>query len=157
VFKNIALGAFFLFLFYGGYRTVKNEMLELRHFTRGEFGIWWPLMSQDLLLKLDAFREKWGAPVVITSHPDGLGREDESGSMHNVLKWGEVRAVDVFPKGMDSLADRQRAFQIAKSVGLTGIGLYTDTMPSNMLHLDNREEFLYWTRVSGKYNYNRIM
>jgi len=156
MFKNVALGAFFLFLFYGGYRTVKNEMLELKYFSRSEFGIWWPLMSQDLLQKLDLFREKWGAPVVITSHPDGLGRKDESGSMHNVLKWGEVRAVDVFPQGMDTLEDRQRAFQIAKSVGLTGIGLYTDTRPSTMLHLDNRDKFTYWTGIAGKYNYGMV-
>ena len=71
--KKVALGGFFLFLFYGGYRTVKNELLELKYFSRSEFGIWWPLMSQDLLQKLDLFREKWGAPVVVPSPTEPRG------------------------------------------------------------------------------------
>ena len=156
--KKLALSAFFFLLFYGGYRKVKNEMLDLKYFSRSEFGVWWPLMSQDLLLKLDKFREKWGKPVRVSPHPDAIGREGEgSNSMHNVLKWGEVRAVDVFPEGLDTIGDRQRALEIARSVGLTGIGLYTDTSPSNMMHLDNRDQFLYWTRVNGVYNYWQVL
>lgn len=130
---------------------------NMKHFKPKEFGFWWPLMSKKLLVKLDAFREAWGAPVIISSHPEALGREDpESNSQHNVLKWGEVRAVDIFPQGMDSQADRQRAYDIAKDVGFTGIGLYTDTQPQNMLHLDvrdNKQEGMpaTWARVDGVY------
>jgi hypothetical protein len=149
----LGLGVIFI---YGGGQVVRREMLDLKYFDRSEFGLWWPLMSVDVLTKLDAFREAWGAPVMVSPAIGGLGREDNSGSMHNVLKWGEVRAIDVFPRGMDTLADRRRAYQIAKNVGFTGIGLYTDTKPSNMLHLDNRDEPEYWTRVEGEYNYRVI-
>ena len=155
--KRAVFGVVLGLLLYIGYRTVKNENLDLKYFKSAEFGVWWPLMSRDLLLKLDKFREKWGAPVVISSHPKALGREDESGSMHNILKWGEVRAVDIFPRGMDTLADRQRAFNIARSVGFNGVGVYTDTLPYNMLHLDNREVPVHWSRVDGVYKYNRIV
>lgn len=154
--KIIIVGLVLTFI-YGAGRTVQNELLNLEYFDRSEFGIWWPLMDADVLLKLDAFRREWGNPVVVSSHKDALGREDEnSGSMHNVLKWGKVRAVDVFPRGMNSYIDRRRAYQIAKKVGFTGIGVYTDTTPSNMLHLDNRPQPLEWTRINGVYNYGVI-
>lgn len=34
--------------------------MNLKHFTPDEFGPWWPQMNQELLKKLDAFRERWG-------------------------------------------------------------------------------------------------
>lgn len=137
---------------------------SLTHFSPSEFGLWWPLMNADLLTKLDAFREAWGAPVQISPADGGLGRHlgSEGGSQHNVDKWGEVRAVDVFPmiqvrpgeyRYMNSQADRQRAFDTAKQVGFTGIGLYTDTQPGDMLHVDTREgnRVATWSRVAGNY------
>ena len=76
--------------------------------------------------------------------------------------WGEVRAVDVFPlveirpgeyRYMNSQADRARAFNTAKQVGFRGIGLYTDTQPGNMLHVDTRDadRVATWSRVAGNY------
>jgi hypothetical protein len=129
---------------------------KLKYFSISEFGIWWPLMSRDLLLKLDLFREKWGAPVDITSAEGGIGREDESGSQHNVLKWGEVRAVDILPQGMNTSEDRQRAVTIARQVGFTGIGVYPDWKPSAGLHLDVRQgKFASWSafKVAGVQRY----
>ena len=136
----------------------------LKHFTPAEFGLWWPLMNADLLLKLDAFREAWGAPVIISPASGGIGRHQgsEGKSQHNVDKWGEVRAVDVFPmieispgqyRYMTNEADRQRALNVARQVGFTGIGLYTDTQPGNMLHVDNRDgdRVATWSRVAGEY------
>lgn len=132
----------------------------LKYFKASEFGLWYPLMSKDLLIKLDAFREAWGAPVVISHAHGGIGREDSSESQHNVLRWGEVRAIDVFPMVnggyMSSASDRSRARAIAQQVGFTGIGLYIDTQPGNMLHVDVRNDRdeskpAEWSRVAGQY------
>jgi hypothetical protein len=130
---------------------------KLRYFSAAEFGIWWPLMADDLLIKLDAFRELWGAPVRISPAAGGIGRHlgINDTSQHNVDRWGEVRAIDVFPDGMNNRASRERAYQLARQCGFTGIGLYTDTMPQNLLHVDVRKEtggrVATWARVAGQY------
>jgi len=124
-------------LMLGGARTMTRP--PLKYFTASEFGLWWPLMSKDLLLKLDAFREAWGAPVALSPAQGGIGREDNSNSQHNVSLWREVRAVDVMPEGMNTAADRSRAVAIAKAVGFTGIGIYPDWNPRAGLHLDVRK------------------
>lgn len=156
------------FVIYRSTDTVTNTNaqpgLELDHFTPEEFGQWWGRMSPELLRKLDAFRDRWGAPVVISPAQGGLGRHQgpDGTSQHNVDRWGQVRAVDVFPKVpagaagyryMTKQADRRRAFEIAQAVGFTGIGLYTDTQPGNMLHVDVRPgpTVATWSRVSGDY------
>lgn len=139
---------------------------KLNHFTPSEFGIYYPLMSSDLLLKMDKFRELWGAPVEVSKAPGGIGRHgagDES--QHNIDAWGEVRAIDLFPKVPDgnggyrymkTVEERERAYNIARRSGFTGIGLYTDTQPGNLLHADVREPkranyVATWSRVDGKY------
>lgn len=117
-------------------------------------------MSRELLEKLYLFRFEWGRPVVISPHSGGIGRQDESQSQHNALAWGEVRAVDVFPvvgSGyIRSPVDRYRAYDLARRAGFTGIGLYTDTKPGNMVHLDVREDRppgspALWSRVQREY------
>ena len=148
----IAISSLFILLLLG--RAMLRP--KLNYFSASEFGVWYPLMNRDLLLKLDAFRERWGRPVAISGNAAALGRHDDSESQHNVTRWGEVRAVDVFPEGMNSAAERQRAFDIAKAVGFTGIGLYTDTSAGNMLHVDVREPKSHgyvatWSRVAGEY------
>ena len=59
-------------------------------------------------------------------------------------------------RGIVTSAERQRAYEVAKKVGFTGIGLYTDTRPSNMVHLDVRADRrpgdpAKWSRVAGDY------
>ncbi|MGH1438587.1 MAG: hypothetical protein ACRBBR_00640 [Cellvibrionaceae bacterium] len=142
-------------------KTAKRAALGLRYFSAEEFGVYYPVMSLELLTKLDQFRHEWGGPVEISKAVGGIGREDESSqSQHNVLRWGEVRAVDVFPRTIDGYittrADRQRALYIARKVGFTGIGIYTDTKQGNMLHLDVRQDRsegspALWSRVNGNY------
>ncbi|WNZ54164.1 hypothetical protein QT397_14810 [Microbulbifer sp. MKSA007] len=135
---------------------------KLNHFSEGEFGVWYPLMSADLLLKLDRYREAWGGRVVISKADGGIGRKDETHSQHNVLRWGEVRAVDVFPQIQDvhgnwqylsTTEELERAYQVARDTGFTGIGLYTDTEPGYMVHLDNRpgDDIATWSRIAGEY------
>lgn len=134
------------------------------YFRPSEFGEWWALMDQDLLSKLDDFRQAWGYPVLISPVAGALGRHNgpDGNSMHNVDKWEKVRAVDVFPQVPDGKGkframrrddDRMRAYDIAKAVGFTGIGIYADTMPGNMVHLDNRDgtHVATWSRVAGQY------
>jgi len=71
-----------------------------------------------------------------------------------------VRAVDIFPKigsgYISSAADLERAFHIAKSVGFTSVGVYTDTAPGFMLHVDVRSSGeTNWSRIAGVYEYGR--
>lgn len=97
-------------------------------------------MSRELLLKLDHFRDLWGAPVSISRDERGIGRRDGDGntSQHNMDAWGEVRAVDIHPSGMNTAQDRQRAYKAALDAGLTGIGIYTNWNTHGM-HLDVRK------------------
>lgn len=124
------------------------------YFKPEEFGGWYDQISPELLYKLNAFRSLWGAPVSISQNVDGVGRHTGTGQ-HNVDLWGEVRAVDIFPQGMNSIEDMQRAYDIAVRVGFTGIGLYTDTSKP-MLHVDVREDEEVgspdtWSRIDGEY------
>ena len=126
----------------------------LRYFKASEFGGFYPLINSDLLIKLDEFRHRWGRPVTVSPVAGSIIRHGgDSESQHNIDRWGETRAIDVFPEGMNTLAERQRAYQIAQEVGFTGIGIYTDTKPSNLLHVDVRpgDYVATWARVEGQY------
>ncbi|MFC6631651.1 hypothetical protein [Microbulbifer taiwanensis] len=139
----------------------------LTHFKPSEFGIWYPLMNAELLQKLDAFRAAWGGRVIISPAEGGIGRHGGEGgtSQHNVDRWGEVRAIDVFPqvqdpagnwRYLDNGAQLEHAYQVAEQVGFTGIGVYTDTSPGHMVHLDVRPRkpdggIATWSRVNHQY------
>ncbi|MEZ0147787.1 MAG: hypothetical protein AB9Q19_00490 [Candidatus Reddybacter sp.] len=141
--------------------TPVGENIPMKNFTPQEFGEWWPLMSPELLVKLDYFRDLWRAPVLISTAPGGIGRHlGDDGTQHNVDLWGQVNAIDIFPvEGtgyVDSVEGRARMLQIAKKAGFSGIGIYTDTAPGNMLHVDVRadksSEFpAMWSRINGEY------
>ncbi|WP_162558537.1 hypothetical protein [Saliniradius amylolyticus] len=135
---------------------------KLKHFAPSEFGAWYPLMNSELLQKLDALREELGSPIHVSPVNGALGRHGGSGdhSQHNVDMWGEVRAIDVFPtlngEYITTAQQRQTVYDAARKVGFTGIGLYTDTQPGNMLHVDVRTDKTesqpaLWSRVGGDY------
>lgn len=158
--KKLILFSAIAIAIYLSVKTVNKP--ALKYFKPTEFGLWYPLMSNELLQKLDAFRAAWGYPVIVSTAHGAIGREgDGDSSQHNVTKWGEVRAIDVFPtlgsgKYITTPAERDRAYQIAKQVGFTGIGLYTDTKPGNMLHVDVRKDKVpgspaTWSRIGGQY------
>lgn len=115
---------------------------ELVYFKPSEFGDWHGVMSPRLLVLLDTFRHKWGASVKISPVDGALGRHmgKEAQSLHNVDVYGEVRAADIFPYGMDSKEDMERAIKLAKDLGFTGIGVYPAWRPSPGLHLDVRTD-----------------
>lgn len=132
--------------------------MMLRHFKPREFRGWWDLMSPRLLVCIDRFREIWGARVDVSPVDGALGRRlgPDAMSGHNVDRWGVVEAVDLFPRGMDTPDDMARAYDCARRAGATGIGFYTDTKPSNMIHLDTRPDRSaknprLWSRVDGEY------
>jgi hypothetical protein len=111
----------------------------MNYFTPNEFSGWFDRMSQHQIDCLNKFRELWGEPVSVSPVEGAVGRHGGgSKSMHNIDRYGEVRATDVFPKGLtrDNL---QRAYDCAKKAGFTGIGVYTEARPSIMLHLDTRD------------------
>lgn len=121
--------------------------MKINYFQASEFGGWYDQLSLELLLKLDVFRHLWGAQVAVSRAPGAVGRRDFSESQHNINLWGEVRAVDLFPMCIHSdtrhctqANDRLRMFNVARRAGFTGIGLYTDTHPGNMLHVDVRKD-----------------
>lgn len=159
--NKIVIAGFIAIVIYLTVRTVNKP--SLKYFSPIEFGAWYPFMSNDLLQKLDAFRAAWGYPVVISSADGAIGRKEsaEETSQHNFTRWGEVRAIDIFPqvgggKYITTAAQRRRALDVARSVGFTGIGLYTDTARGNMLHVDVRVDRspgspALWSRVNGSY------
>ncbi len=64
-----------------------------------------------------------------------------STSQHSVDHWGDTAAIDLFPDGMVTATDRQRALRCAKLAGASGIGLYPQARMgrrTGMLHLDVR-------------------
>lgn len=131
--------------------TAYQDAPELRYFSAAEFGDWWGRMDVDLLRKLDKFRALWGQPVQVSQVPGALGRyAGASNSYHNIERWDAVRAVDIFPQGLTS-DNAEKAVQLAEEAGLGGIGVYTDTQPSMMMHVDNRETAGRWSRIDGEY------
>lgn len=150
-----------------GMDNATDALYTPRYFSPGEFGGWFEQMAPELLRKLDRFREQWGGRVVVSPVAGGVGRHLGEGdqSQHNVDQWGEVRAVDFFPQVRDlagrwryinSAAEIRRAYEVARAVGFTGIGVYTDTAPGYMVHGDVRPDRepgdpATWARVSGEY------
>ena len=133
------------------------EKPVLTYFTPSEFREWYDQMSVKQLLALDEFRRLWGRPVVISAHPDALGRHGGSTdqSQHNVDLWGEVRATDIFPEGLTE-ENAHEAYQLARQAGFSGIGIYNDTKPSMMMHVDVRPDRspaspAKWARVDRNY------
>lgn len=141
----------------------------MQYFTPEEFGDDYGLMSPRILRNLDEFRKLWGAPVHVSPVKNALARwlGADKLSGHNVDKWGFCEAVDVFPEGMKTPEDFERAYICMKRVGvksrhvpITGFGIYTDTKfrrkKHPMLHLDTRpdrtaETRRLWSRVDGEY------
>lgn len=106
---------------------------NLRYFDPYEFQGYYDQLSPDLLLKLDEFRHRLGHPVRISPDPGAVIRKGQGTSQHFF-----GRAIDIILPAKVTLT---RAFEIAKAVGFTGIGLYKDPTWGegiNGMHLDVR-------------------
>lgn len=111
------------------------------YFKPADFRDWWPLMSPELVRKLNSFAKRVagiGGRVYISPDTGALGRSlgFSDTSQHNVDRWGEVRAADVMLTGIN-LKD---AYELARFVGFTGIGAYPDWLPDQGMHLDVRQD-----------------
>lgn len=146
-------------IFYGGkYVQQSVESRNLYYIDAADFGVWWPLMSDALLVGLNTFFrqvEIAGGSAWLSDDDGALGRYlgEGSHSQHNVDLWGEVRAADVVVVGIGL----DEAEQIARDIGVfSGIGLYTDWASGGGIHLDVRadrtpENPATWSRVAGQY------
>lgn len=117
--------------------------IDLRYWSASEFirgdTDWYRRMSPRLLVLLDSFRHRWDDVCEVSPHPRALGRYDgDSYGQHNIDRYGEVRAIDFFPHGMEGAALAHKAVSIARSTGFTGIGAYPQWDPRPGLHLDVR-------------------
>lgn len=114
--------------------------IDLRYFDPDEFREWWPHMSLRLLVLLDSLRHQWGAGITVSPVTGALGRHngDSDPTQHNIDRWGEVRAADVFLSGMDCRSTANRAVGLAMRTGFTGCGVYPHWRPSPGMHLDVR-------------------
>lgn len=124
---------------------------QLKHFKIVEFGPSLPFLAVGLLYRLDNFREALGKPVAISKAAGSLIRFDIDSESQHVFG----RAADiVLPEGPDI----QTAYNVAKSCGFTGIGVYPDWYIPG-LHLDIRPgNFAKWAgvKVNGKQEYVSI-
>ena len=132
----------------------------MKYFIESEFHGWFDSMSQKQLDCLDKFRELWGAPVNISPVDGALGRNGgDSKSLHNIERYGEVRAADIFPTGLDN-NNLQRAYDCAIEAGFTGIGIYKEARPSIMMHLDTRDgrlaKWSAWRKKTAGWRYTGI-
>lgn len=137
-------------------------MIYAQHFEAEEFRDWSDDMSTRLVTMMDVLRFQVGSPIVISPHPDSLGRElgPNDQSAHNIDLWGEVLASDWFVPHVTTRAAVEDIVDRMRKIGFTGIGVYTDTVylgePLPMFHGDVRptEDMgapATWGRVNGKY------
>lgn len=151
--KKLIVPAAILAALAGFYFWRSTSRPVLRYFTPQEFGPYWPLMNESLLLAIDEFRHRLGYPVGISPAAGAIGRpeigaavvnqeEKNSGSWHNWFTHGQVYAIDLMPRppGGATVAERNRWDTIAREIGFHGIGIYPDWKPRAGIHLDMRTD-----------------
>jgi hypothetical protein len=141
----------------------------MRYFNDSEFerrGVDWAMfLSEELRVKIDLLRMNT-CRIDISPNEDAVGRElpDNDDSKHNINYWESVLALDIFPRydldGDPLIPFIDDFIDIAKMVGFTGIGVYTDVLykgkPHIMFHVDVRPTKVIghpatWGRVNQKY------
>ena len=118
---------------------------KLYYFSRAEFVRddvdWFDLMDVRLLVLLDVLRFRWRRPIRISAHPSALGRRiGNSESQHNIDRWGQVRAADVQPVGVETEEEAYQFYLAAKAVGFLGVGVYPHWVNGVGFHLDVRQD-----------------
>lgn len=139
--------------------------MHLEHFMQEEFREWSDDMSPRLTVMLDVLRHMSGHAIMISGSEYALGRNLGRGdqSAHNVDEWGQVLAADVFVAGVYNREQAEHVVDLARKIGFTGIGVYSDTTNNKgerqvMFHFDVRPteamgQPATWGRVNGSYNY----
>lgn len=98
---------------------------------------------------LQVWRDLCGKPIALTPVPEGIFRTEGSPTSQHFAVGRLSTALDVFP------ADPREAYLHALDVeAFRGIGLYLDTRPSQMMHVDVRSgKRILWVRDKGTYVY----
>lgn len=104
-------------------------------FVEEEFRGYANQLNPVLLQKLDEFAHNWGGSVIVSPAAGAIIRDDPTSQHHRFLG----NAIDVMLPDMVTKADANRAINVAKNVGFTGIGIYPDWLPYAGMHLDVRE------------------
>lgn len=137
--------------------------MNTQHFTAAEYREWSDDMSPRLVTMMDVLRFMSGRPIEISASSYALGRElgPDALSAHNVDRWGEVLANDCFVTGVHYREQAESIVDLARRIGFTGIGVYSDTRNNRgedqvMFHFDVRptEDMgapAEWGRVNGEY------
>lgn len=137
--------------------------MNAQHFSQPELREWADDMSPRLVTMMDVLRFMSGHPIEISLSPHALGRElgRNAESAHNIDHWGEVLAMDGFVSGVYYREQAEGIVDLARKIGFTGIGVYTDTRNNRgedqvMFHFDvrptrNMGDPATWGRVGGKY------
>lgn len=118
--------------------------IELVYFQPSEFvrggRAWWNDYDPRLLGLLEAWRHLYGKRIQISQHPSACGRRlgPLAQSDHNVDVHGRVLGVDTMPEGITTRAEAERAIELARAVGFTGIGFYPLWAPSAGVHVSTR-------------------
>ncbi len=130
-----------------GYAALYLSKPKLKNFYPSEFGIWWPFMDNELLTKLDMFRDQLKDKVIISPATGSIGRLKAaiSDSQHILSPDLKIRAVDVMlPKNLLGVnysrggTELKKVFDLALSIGFRGVGVYSKWKPYAGLHLDTR-------------------
>lgn len=130
------------------YKT--SVVYALDHFEPEEFRGEWPWLATGLLVRLDDFREELGRSVWPSPTQGSMIRFGNGTSQHYF-----GRAIDVI---LEQDTDLMLAFEAAKSVGFSGIGIYPNSGGVNgrhRMHLDIRPEReagdpAVWGEVDGR-------
>jgi hypothetical protein len=132
IIKAVAMGA----TGFVGYKMI--VVVGLKHFKMSEFRGEWVFLASGLLVKLDAFADALGKPVMVSPAKGSMIRwfgQAEAGVKYDQHWFGT--AIDVMlPDG----PDLQTAFGVAERIGFTGIGVYPDWHPYPGMHLDIRHD-----------------
>lgn len=129
--------------------------MTLDNFRKSEFREWYERMSQELVIKLDLLRFLWGKPIRISPVKGAIGRDGDGTSQHYWEQFGEVRAIDILPDGIDNVDDAREFFDLCVQCGFRGIGFYPHWSPTPGFHVDVRVEQRMgnpstWSGIDGK-------
>lgn len=105
-----------------------------------------------LVQALQCWRDLHGLPLSITPVLAGIIREDGSKTSQHYAVGRLSSAIDIFPRA----GEVGQAFINALSIdAFRGVGLYLDTKPSAMIHVDVRDgERILWVRTGhDRYTY----
>ena len=107
-----------------------------------DFRKWKASVDEKLLESLKSFSEKIETEFFISPAPGSIGRHGgTSMSMHNVDRWGTVKAIDIMFSNLEFNAESvKKILNAAKKSNFGGVGVYPHWQPRWGVHLDIRKK-----------------